>query len=124
MTSAKPLEAHEIDLVARVAHESNRAYCEAIEQEDIPPRWHHLNGEQRARKRNGVAAALEGKTPREMHEAWAKTLLEKGWTYGERVDEELKMHPNLKPYESLPKPQRTKDALFIGVVNAVAGGLR
>ncbi len=44
-----------------------------------------------------------------VHEVWAQTRIEQGWTYGDKRDDELKQHPCLVPYEDLPESEREYD---------------
>ena len=44
-----------------------------------------------------------------VHEAWAKTRLEQGWTYGEERNDALKHHPCLVAYEELPESEKEYD---------------
>lgn len=44
-----------------------------------------------------------------VHEVWAKTRLEQGWTYGEERNDALKHHPCLVAYEELPESEKEYD---------------
>lgn len=44
-----------------------------------------------------------------VHEVWAKTRMEQGWTYGEVRNDALKHHPCLVEYEELPEDERVYD---------------
>ena len=44
-----------------------------------------------------------------VHEVWAKSRLEQGWTYGEERNDVLKTHPCLIPYEELPQIEKDYD---------------
>ena len=44
-----------------------------------------------------------------VHEVWAETRIEQGWTYGEQRNDELKTHPCLVPYEELPDSEKEYD---------------
>ena len=44
-----------------------------------------------------------------VHEVWAHTRMEQGWTYGEVRNDELKQHPCLVEYEELPEEERVYD---------------
>lgn len=44
-----------------------------------------------------------------MHNIWCKNLTEQGWTYGPILNDELKQHPCLVDYESLPDAEREHD---------------
>ncbi|CAF1123978.1 unnamed protein product [Adineta steineri] len=36
-----------------------------------------------------------------IHDQWAYTKIEQGWTYGEQINDKHRQHPNLKPYKLL-----------------------
>ena len=38
-----------------------------------------------------------------VHEVWAATRIEQGWTYGPERDDAKKHHPCLVPYNELPE---------------------
>ena len=44
-----------------------------------------------------------------VHEVWADTRIQQGWTYGEQRNDELKTHPCLIPYEELPEEEKEYD---------------
>ena len=44
-----------------------------------------------------------------VHEVWAETRIQQGWTYGEQRNDELKTHPCLVPYEELPDSEKEYD---------------
>ena len=44
-----------------------------------------------------------------VHEVWAETRINQGWTYGEQRDDDLKTHPCLVPYEQLPESEKEYD---------------
>ena len=44
-----------------------------------------------------------------VHDVWAETRIQQGWTYGERRNDELKTHPCLVPYEELPESEKAYD---------------
>ena len=46
---------------------------------------------------------------RNVHEVWAETRIQQGWTYGEQRNDELKTHPCLVPYEELPECEKEYD---------------
>lgn len=44
-----------------------------------------------------------------VHEVWAKSRMDQGWTYGLERSDELKQHPCLIPYEDLPEIEKAYD---------------
>ena len=44
-----------------------------------------------------------------VHEVWAHSRMEQGWTYGEERDDILKKHPCLIPYAELPEIEKDYD---------------
>ena len=106
--------------IARVCHEVNRAYCQALGDNSQPawedaPKWqqdsallgvnlHVMNPQA------GVTAS---------HESWMAQKVAEGWVYGEIKDPVAKTHHCIVPYEQLPREQQAKDYLFRGVVHAL-----
>ena len=44
-----------------------------------------------------------------VHEVWAKSRMEQGWTYGAERNDALKHHPCLVAYENLPEVEKAYD---------------
>lgn len=44
-----------------------------------------------------------------VHEVWAQSRMEQGWTYGPERNDSLKHHPCLVPYEELPEVEKAYD---------------
>lgn len=44
-----------------------------------------------------------------VHEVWAQSRMEQGWTYGPERSDALKQHPCLIPYEELPEVEKAYD---------------
>ena len=53
--------------------------------------------------------ALVEQMAKNVHEVWAKSRMEQGWTYGEERNDALKHHPCLVPYEVLPDVEKAYD---------------
>lgn len=106
--------------VARVAHEVNRGYCEALGDTSQVP-WADAPDWQRESAMNGVRmhVANPDATPEDSHKSWLREKYADGWVYGVEKDAELKTHPCCVPYASLPAEQRAKDYIFRAVVHAL-----
>ena len=53
--------------------------------------------------------ALVEQMAKNVHEVWAKSRMEQGWTYREERNDALKHHPCLVPYEELPEVEKAYD---------------
>lgn len=104
--------------IARVVHESVRAYQAALGEPEAPP-W-DAAGWMQDSSREAVEFALVNDSPGAQHEAWLHSKARDGWVYGQNKDESAKTHPSIVPFEALPETERKKDALLIAVVQALA----
>lgn len=110
-----------MDFIARVCHEVNRAYCQAL-GDNSQPKWEDAPPWQRESARMGVDLHLSGNfTPDASHVAWMVERSSKGWKYGPVKDQEKKEHPCMVPFDKLPKEQQVKDFIFRAVVHALRG---
>ncbi len=46
---------------------------------------------------------------RNVHEVWAKSRMDQGWTWGPQRDDTLKTHPDLVPYDELTEEEKDYD---------------
>jgi ryanodine receptor 2 len=53
--------------------------------------------------------ALIEQMAKNVHEVWAESRIEQGWSYGEERSDALKTHPCLIPYEELPEVEKAYD---------------
>jgi len=109
---------------AVLAHEVNKAYCEAL-GDHSQVHWSEASPEIQASCHRGVYMYMNNPnaTPEQSHENWMEGKEADGWEYGEEKDEKEKTHPCMVPYEELPVEQRAKDYIFRAVVlNTLAMG--
>ena len=112
-----------IKQIARIAHETNRAYCVSI-GDDSQPVWEAAPEWQRSSAIKGVefhlAAHARGDrpSPSASHDSWLAEKRAAGWTFGPVKDAEKKEHPCFVAYDALPVEQRLKDYLFGSIVAA------
>lgn len=115
-------QATQMDRIARVCHEVNRAYCQAL-GDMSQPYWHDAPEWQRASARMGVDLHTMGDFgPEASHISWMQQKLEEGWVYGPVKDAEKKEHPCMVPFADLPVAQQAKDFIFRAVVHAMTRG--
>jgi hypothetical protein len=119
MTMPETATKIDVEQIARVCHEANRAWCEANGDDSQKP-WDEADEWQRESARKGVEVALAGSTSESQHQAWCQQKYDDGWRYGEAKDAEKKTHPCLVPYDELPEEQQRKDTLFRAVVFALS----
>lgn len=112
------LQSQIIELIAKVAHNTNRAYCESI-GDSSQPSWEDAPVWQKVSAISGVKFHIKhNHTPEESHENWCTDKIADGWVRGDVKDPDAKTHPCLVPYNELPTEQRTKDYLFKSVVDS------
>ena len=107
--------------IARVCHEANRGYCDAIGDSSQKP-WRDAEQWQRDSAIKGVEFALSNPdaTASSQHDAWLADKFKDGWKYGPVKDPSKKEHPCCVPYDELPESQRLKDSLFKAVVASLS----
>jgi len=109
----------DVEKIASVCHEANRAYCRSIGDISHMP-WTLAEQWQRDSAIDGVEKHLKSPMgPGASHEAWLDFKLNDGWKHGPTKDENLKTHPSMVPYEDLPESEKLKDVLFAAVVEAL-----
>jgi hypothetical protein len=115
----------DLGLVAAIAHNVNRAFCQSI-GDNSQPLWDDAPEWQQRSAIDGVNAIVQGvvTTPEQSHQNWSKHKISEGWVYGPVKDADAKTHPCLVPYSELPPEQRVKDDLFYAVVTTSLPFLR
>lgn len=69
------------------------------------PKPENLDGIQLSDELNGLVEAMA----KNVHDVWAQSRIEQGWTYGPERNDQLKYHPCLVPYEELPDVEKAYD---------------
>lgn len=111
-----------VEAIARVAYEAIAAYCITI-NDPAPLPWDSIPQPEQANVIAGVRQRLGNpdRTPAQIHGAWMQHRLSTGWVYGPEKSYHRKTHPCLLPYSDLPPEQTLKDALFLAIVDTLAG---
>ena len=109
-----------VEMIARVTHEANRAWC-AANGDMSQPSWDDAPDWQKDSAISGVWFHVDNPFADDSasHDAWLAEKDADGWVYGDVKDPEKKTHPCMVPFEDLPKVQQLKDALFRGIVHAL-----
>ncbi len=109
-----------ISQIARVCHETNRAYCQAL-GDNSQPTWEEAPQWQKDSAVNGVMFHIDnpGAGPEYSHVEWLKQKTEEGWIYGPEKKPEVKQHPCCVPYDKLPVEQKAKDYIFRSLVHSL-----
>jgi hypothetical protein len=107
--------------VAKVAHQVNKAYCEAL-GDTSQVDWNEAPEWQQDSAIRGVAFHRLNPTAgaEASHESWMKEKLADGWKYGVFKDEKLKEHPCIVAFSNLPVAQQAKDYIFREIVHALS----
>ena len=108
-----------VEELAHMAHEVNRAYCQAL-GDHSQPSWEDAPEWQRNSAIHGVEMHMQNPDagPAQSHESWMEEKVAEGWVYGEVKDPEVKTHPCLVPFDELPVEQQAKDFIFRAIVHA------
>lgn len=114
------LSENEVEAIAAVAHEANRAYCITLGDLSQPswtdaPEWQAKSARAGVRFHEANPDAGDSAS----HESWMREKYADGWTWGPVKDAEKRTHPCLVPFDELPVEQQRKDALFRAVVHAL-----
>lgn len=105
--------------IARVCHEVNRAYCQAL-GDHSQPAWEDAPQWQKDSAMLGVKLHTEKNVgPQASHESWMTQKVLDGWMYGAAKDADAKTHPCIVPFDMLPPEQQAKDFIFRAVVHAL-----
>jgi hypothetical protein len=105
--------------IARVCHEVNRAYCQAL-GDMSQPEWEDAPQWQKDSALLGVDLHTSKNVgPEASHESWMAQKLAEGWKFGPKKDPEKKEHPCIVPFQQLAPEQQAKDFIFRAVVHAL-----
>lgn len=106
--------------IARIAHEANRAICEAVNDRSQKP-WDETPDNIRASTLGIVRECRSDPnySPVTSHNRWLDDRERDGWVWGEVKDNFRKTNPAMVPFDVLPVEQRIKAFVFVGIVRAM-----
>ena len=107
-------------VIAQVAHEVNKAFCEAF-GDTSQPEWKDAPTWQAESALKGVEFHLANPNAgsEASHQSWYSLKEAEGWVFGEVKDPEAKTHPCMVPFDKLPPEQQAKDFLFRQIVHSL-----
>lgn len=113
-----------IESIARVVHETIRAYQSAL-GETASPAWKAATEAERAATLAGIRYRIRNldAPASAQHKQWMDEKIASGWTRGSVKDETKKTHPSLAPFHELSETEQRKDMLFVAVVRALVGDI-
>jgi hypothetical protein len=115
----------ELEHVAQICHEANRAFCSYLGDDSQLP-WADAPSWQRESAANGVKFHLANPDAGDSasHDNWMAEKVAAGWVYGPEKDPNANppTHFCIVPFEELPRDQQFKDRLFRTIVHAAVGG--
>ena len=50
------------------------------------------------------------------HRRWIADHIDRGWRFGEKRDDRLMLHPDIRPYDALDEPDKEKDRTTVCVL--------
>ena len=69
------------------------------------PKPANLENIQLSEELNNLVEAMA----KNVHDVWAQSRMEQGWTYGQERNDQFKQHPCLVAYEELPEVEKAYD---------------
>lgn len=105
-----------IEYISKLIYEATRIEAGWSKRTIIPEEWEKRDVKFRKQFVKIIDTYLSLKklpTPSEAHNSWMQSYFEMGWKYGKIRDVNKKIHPDLLPFEELPKDEKDKDAIFL-----------
>jgi len=102
--------------IARLIYEATRIEAGWSNRPVVPEAWEQRDEKFRKQFIEIVSQYLsmqELPSPEEAHISWMDAYLLMGWQYGETRNPIKKTHPDILPFDQLPKDERDKDAIFL-----------
>jgi hypothetical protein len=109
----------DLEFIAEKIYEAARLEASWSNRSIVPELWDQRDEAFRRQFVNVISEYFRRETlptPQEAHDSWMQSYLQMGWRYGEKRDPVAKTHPDLVPFDQLPKDERDKDAIFLAFV--------
>jgi len=105
--------------IAKAIYEATRLEAIWSKRSIIPEKWEDRDETFRNQMVEIVTQYLSMEklpTPEQAHNSWMESYFKMGWKYGKERDAVKKTHPDLVPFDELPRDERDKDAIFLALV--------
>jgi hypothetical protein len=109
------------ELLAMTVHSSLKTYCSMLGYPYAIPRWENLSDTDMGFAITIVDLVLildrDGElTPALVHNLWVKERMAMGYRLGFKRDRATKVHPNMVPYDLLPKKEQMKSKIVLETI--------
>jgi hypothetical protein len=121
------MEIKMIEIIAECIYEATRKEAEWSGRSIVPEHWSKRDKKFKKQMIGIIQKYLALKklpSPKEAHDYWMKAYLDMGWKYGKIKDSKKRTHPDLVPYNQLPKDERDKDAIFLAFIYFIRNFLK
>lgn len=107
-----------IEIIAKWIYEATRIEAKWSERRIVPEQWEDRGQAFREQFIRVLKKYFEEElpTPEEAHDSWMDAYIKMGWKYGAMRDPVRRTHPDMVPFDDLPKDERDKDAIFLSFV--------
>jgi hypothetical protein len=108
----------DVERLARLIYEATRIEAEWSGR-IVPETWEQRDEKFRSQFVGIVSKYINAErlpTPEQAHNSWMESYLEMGWRHGEKRDPVAKTHPDLVPFDELPRDEKDKDAIFLAFI--------
>ena len=108
-----------LENLAEIIYEATRLEAKWSNRSIVPEKWNNRDDKFRTQFIDIIDKYMSQDnlpTPKEAHDSWVESYKQMGWKFGEKRDIKKKTHPDMVPFEKLPKDERDKDAIFLMAV--------
>ena len=101
---------------ARFVYEATRLEAKISDRPIVPESWDNRDKDFRTQFVEIVKKQCSNdkfSSAEAAHNSWWQEYKDMGWTYGEERNAKKKTHPDMVPFDELPKSERDKDEIFI-----------
>ncbi len=102
--------------IAKIVYEATRLEAKWSKRSIVPEKWEKRDEKFRKQFIDITDKYInqdELPTPKQAHDSWVRAYRKMGWKFGSKRDTIKKTHPDILPFEALPKDERDKDAIFL-----------